>query len=76
MQARTKKNENIINLQSSSVLVSGASFEHSVVVNFKYYEYSLLENTNHYTDSEGLAAPHYELLPTDSKLIKVKTHEQ
>lgn len=24
------------------------------------------------SDSEGLAAPHHELFPTDSKLIKVK----
>lgn len=50
--------------------------KHGVVVHFKYYEYSLRENTNDYTDSEGLAAPHYELLPTDSKLIKAKKHEQ
>lgn len=65
--------EKLINLQSSSVLVSGALFEHCVVMNLNtmnIHFWRILITAN--TDSEGLAAPRHELFPTDSKLIKVK----
>lgn len=75
-RTKTKKNENIINWWSSSVLASGALFELSGVMNLNtinIHLWRILITAN--TDSEGLAAPHYESFPTDSQPIKVKQHE-
>lgn len=76
MQASTKKLKYHTFVVCCRSVVSGALFDHSVVMNLNtmnihFQRILIIANT----DSEGLAAPHHELFPTDSKLIKAKEHE-